>query len=197
MKSNAELLRLFKVLNDLSYEPDYDASVVNLIGTAVLVIAFESAANAYFFGQASNTGLVGGFFTAAMVSIANVVLGFLAGVWPFRQMNHVKKWRLIWATPLFALFLAVAVIFNLIVGHYREALVKDPDAIMLDIVPSAMNNLLGVRSFESIVLILIGLFIFGFAFYKGYKVWDTYPGYMSKHRALRDAETRLKDERAK
>jgi hypothetical protein len=86
-------------------------------------------------------------------------------------------------------------IFNLIVGHYREALVKDPDAIMLDIVPSAMNNLLGVRSFESIVLILIGLFIFGFAFYKGYKVWDTYPGYMSKHRALRDAETRLKDER--
>jgi hypothetical protein len=195
VESRAKGLRLFKVLNDLSFEPDYDPSAVNLIGTAVLVIAFESAANAYFFGQASNTGLVGGFFTAGMVSLANVVLGFLAGVWPFRQMNHVKKWRLIWAIPLLALFLATAVIFNLIVGHYREALVRDPDAIMLDIVPSAMNNLLGVRSFESIVLILIGLFIFGFAFYKGYKVWDTYPGYMSKHRALRDAQKRLKDER--
>jgi hypothetical protein len=57
------------------------------------------------------------------------------------------------------------------------------------------SNLFGVRSFESIVLILIGLFIFGFAFYKGYKVWDTYPGYMLKHRALRDAQKHLKDER--
>ena len=66
---------------------------------------------------------------------------------------------------------------------------------MLDIVPSAMNNLFGVRTVESIVLILIGLFIFGFAFYKGYKVWDTYPGYMLKHRALRDAQKNLKDER--
>jgi hypothetical protein len=43
-------LRRFKVLNELHYEPDYDASKVNLIGIAVLVVSLESAANAYFFG---------------------------------------------------------------------------------------------------------------------------------------------------
>jgi hypothetical protein len=188
-------LRLFKVLNDLNFEPDYQSSMANLTGTAVLIVSFESAANAYFFGQASESGLVGGFFTAGMVSVANVTLGFLAGVWPFRQMNHVKKWRLIWAIPLLTLFLAAAVIFNLIVGHYREALVHNPDVIMLDIVPIAMGNLFGIRSFESIVLILIGICIFGFSFYKGYKVWDTYPGYMSKHRAVRDAQEHLKEVR--
>src|SRR5262245_58136849 len=63
-------LRLFRVLNELNFEADYSSSAINLIGTAILVVAFESAANAYFFGQASNSGLVGGFFTAAMVSLA-------------------------------------------------------------------------------------------------------------------------------
>ena len=179
--------RRFRVLNEVNYEPNYDPSLVNLGGTAFLVIAIESAANAYFFGQASATGLAGGFFTAAMVSLVNVVFGFLTGLWVLRQFNHIKRWRLILAIPSLALLLPGAFVFNLIVGQYREALQKNPDALILETVPNALAHLLDIKSFESMILILLGLIIFSLSVAKGYRVWDPYPGYMSKHKALRIA----------
>ena len=195
LEKRAKDLRHFKVLNELSYEPNYDDSLARLVGTGILIIAAESAANAYFFGQASEAGLVGGFFTAGMISATNVGLGFITGVGLLRQLNHIKKWRLILAIPCLFVLAPLATVFNLIVGHYREALLKNPDALILDVLPTAMSNLFGIKSFESMILILLGLFIFGLSVYKGYKVWDTYPGYMSKHRAMRDAEDQLNQER--
>lgn len=194
VEKRAKDLRQFKVLNELKFEPEYNASFVDLIGTAILIAAIESAANAYFFGQASEAGIVGGFFTAGMVSLINVGLGFTTGLC-FRQLNHIKKWRMLFALPALFVLICFAVVFNLIVGHYREALIKNPDAIIIEIIPEAMSNLLGVRSFDSMILILLGLFIFAISAYKGYKVWDTYPGYMSKHKAVRDAEENLREQR--
>jgi hypothetical protein len=190
-------LRQFKIINDLTYEPSYDDSIINLVGTAIFIIACESAANAYFFGQASERGLAGGFFTAGMISLMNVTLGFITGLCALRQFNHVKKWRLILAIPALLFIFPAAVVFNLIVGHYREALIKNPDELILEIIPTAMSNLLDIRSFESIILVIVGLFIFCFSLYKGYSVWDTYPGYMSKHKSMKEAEHKLEDERAR
>jgi hypothetical protein len=51
-----------------------------------------------------------------------------------------------------------------------------------------------LKSLESIILVMFGFCIFCLAMYRGYKIWDRYPGYMSKHRARRDAEEQLQDE---
>jgi hypothetical protein len=187
-------LRQFKVINHLTYEPDYSDSKIELFGTGALIVAVESAANAYFFGQASEAGLAGGFFYAIMISLANVIMGFIAGALFLRQINHIQKWRMVIAMPPLVALISGAIVFNIIVGHYREALLKNPDEIMLDIVPTAMRNLFDVRSLESMILIMFGFCIFCLALYRGYKIWDKYPGYMSKHRARRDAEDQLLEE---
>jgi hypothetical protein len=187
-------LRQFKVLNDISYEPNYNDSSMNLIGTAALIIAVESAANSYFFGQASEAGLAGGFFTAGMISFLNVLVGFVSGALLLRQFNHLKKWRALVAAPPLAILTLGAIVFNVVVGHYREALLRNPDSLLIDIVPGALQNLAEIRSLESIILVVLGVSIFFFAMYEGYAVWDRYPGYMSKHKAWRDAEDNLKEE---
>jgi hypothetical protein len=187
-------LRQFKVINEITYEPDYSDSKIELFGTGALIIAIESAANAYFFGQASEAGLAGGFFYAIMISLVNVVFGFIAGALFLRQINHVQKWRMVIAMPPLIAMIVAAIVFNVIVGHYREALLKNPDEIMLDVVPNAMRNFLDLKSLESIILVMFGFCIFCLALYRGYKIWDRYPGYMSKHRARRDAEEQLQDE---
>jgi capsular polysaccharide biosynthesis protein len=192
VERRAKDLRQFKLLNDLSQEPKYNPSMTDLFGMAIFLIFSESAINAYFFGQASDAGLAGGFFTAAIISSINVAIGFLAGVWPLRQMTHVKRWRLLIAVPAFFLAVAGAATFNLIVGYYRDSLQKDPDQQLLDIVPAAMRHLGEIQSFESLVLVILGCLIFAASGYKGYTVWDTYPGYMSKHKALKKSEAELK-----
>lgn len=187
--------RQFRVVNELTYEPDYDDSMINLVGMGALIVTLESAANAYFFGEASDRGFAGGFFTAGMISLANVGVGFLTGLFLIRQFNHIQRWRLIFTLPLLTLIIPGAVAFNLIVGHYREALLKDPDAIILEIIPGAMAHLFDIRSLQSIILVLVGLVIFILSAQKGYKVCDPYPGYMSKHRKMKLAEDRLEEER--
>jgi hypothetical protein len=193
VETRSKDLRQFRLLNDRNYEADYNDSVVNLIGTSCLLVALESAGNAWFFGQASDTGLVGGFFTAAMISLFNVAGGFFVGAILLRQFHHVKKWRLILAAPVLAFMLPAAVMFNMLVGHYRERLMKDADSNMIDVVPVFLQNPLNVKTLDSILLIAFGLGIFFFAMIKGWTVWDKYPGYMSKDRAKRQAEEELKE----
>jgi hypothetical protein len=192
VERRAKDLRQFKLLNDLNQEPKYNPSMTDLFGMGICLVLVESAANAYFFGQASDAGLAGGFFTAGIVSLINVAIGFVAGVWPLRQMTHVKRWRLLIALPAFFLAVAGAAAFNLIVGYYRDALQRNPDQQLLDIIPAAIRHFGEIQSFESLVLVILGCLIFAISGYKGYTVWDTYPGYMSKHKALKKSEAELK-----
>lgn len=195
VERRAKDVRQFKLLNDLNREPSYTASKIDLIGTLIFFVMIESAINAYLFGQASDAGFAGGFITAGMVSLINVAMGFFLGVLPFRQANHVKKWRLLFAIPMIVVLIPAGAIFNLIVGYYRDALQQNPDQQLLDIVPAAMRHLGEVQSLESLVLIIAGILVFLLSGYKGYAVWDTYPGYMSKHEALKQAEAELKARR--
>ena len=128
--------RKFKVLNGLTSEPHYAESKSDVLWLMVAAIAFESAANAYFFGQASDAGIVGGYVTAVAVSFINVVLGFVTGAFALRYMHHVKRLWLLLTVPALLLLVPAAILLNLIIGHYREVLILDPDAIIVDIRPA-------------------------------------------------------------
>ncbi len=89
-----------------------------------LLIVFESAANAYFFGVSSDFGILGGLFQAAAVSLANVAVSyFIIGFWGLRHITAPFRYH--WPKKLMG-FLAIALgltaIFaiNLSAAHYRN-----------------------------------------------------------------------------
>jgi hypothetical protein len=77
------------------------------------------------------------------------------------------------------------------VAHYREALIHSPDNASIVAVDSLKNSILGINDAESWLLCVLGIVFFVFAFYKGIKSDDIYPGFGKKDRNLRDAETDL------
>lgn len=191
-KQAARQLRRFCLNNKIEYELPYKSSAWSWIGPLILAISLESAANATLFGQASDGGLLEGFGKAFMISALNVLVGFATGLLPFRYMNHVKKAHLLWAFPLFTASIVMAFIFNMVVGHFREALALNPDTAVTEALSRAKSALFAITTFESVVLIVIGLLVFLYSIYKGYTVWSTYPGYRTVHlrhaRALEDLD---------
>ncbi|MEL6825560.1 MAG: hypothetical protein AAFN91_04865 [Pseudomonadota bacterium] len=102
------------------------------LSVIALMIIFESAANAYFFAQASQFGLAGGIFQAAAVSIANVAVSFfIIGYWglrhismPFDTERPFSRRNLIVIMGLVAILvgLVLALLVNLSAAHYRVIL---------------------------------------------------------------------------
>jgi len=171
---------LFRRRNELEFEPEYPNTW--LVWTVMIVaIVVESAVNANFFGQASATGLLGGFMEAFMISLSNVAIGFILGCWPARYVGHRIRWHLFWALPVFVILIVWGIVFNRWVALYRDALVLDPEAVPADIITFDPGVLLAPMSFPSVMLMGVGLFVFGIAAFEGYRVFGAYPGYRSKH----------------
>ena len=80
---------------------------------------------------------------------------------------------------LFGLISAVVlgVIFNILVAHYRTALVHSPDNANEVAVQSFTNNMFYISEVDSWILFALGFIFFLAAAWKAYKFDDPYPGY--------------------
>ena len=133
-------------------------------------------------------GLLGGSLTALVISVLNVLPSFLVGLLVLRNLHHVRIWRRLVAT--LALFFSVGafVSFNLLVAHFRIALLVDPDNALAIAVPmfvAAPFNIVG--SFDAVSLCILGLFAGITAALDGYTLFDDrYPGYGRIDRRYRE-----------
>lgn len=167
----------FKRKHNLRREANYPQS--NWLSFAVLLSALvvETFLNGTFFVTGSDTRLVGGVTVALLVAAFNIGLGFLLGWWLLPYKNHAVQWQSLSALLCTAVLAWLPFLFNLLVGHYRQALVADPDSAARLAVHAFRGGVLRIDDVSSWLLFGVGMMFCLLAVYKGYHFNDPYPGY--------------------
>ena len=186
-------LNSFRETNKIGKRPAiYPPSIYFHLSIVVLLIFVEAVANSYFFAKGSDLGLLGGWFNAALVSVGNIVLSLpLAGFLFLRECNHKARARKIIGVVGFVGCLVVIAFLHLATAHYRELLIRNPNADLVSALAPAMNNPFGLHDFESFILIIIGVGISTVAIFEGYKLDDPYPGYGDVYRRWQRLDERM------
>ena len=192
-------------------------------GILVAMIVVETLVNGLFFGANMAGGLFGGTSYAVLVSLINVlVFGAIAAA-ALRSTRHRGQLRRLAGVLGLLLTMSAAVGWNLLVAHYREALASDyppeppaaaaaselaagdpsrcwaasgEEAADGEAVCLLLSQWFALNGFQSYMLLLIGLAMWGAATWKCGALTDPYPGYGAKERARRRAEEDLLDKRS-
>lgn len=159
-------------------------------------VAVEGVMNSYFFAEASDRGLLGGFTQAFLVSVANVGVAALGGALFLRMTNHKDLLKKIAGWLGFASVLSLLACLHLATAHYREELTRNPDfgeqgMTILPVLSNAWSNPFALQDFESFLLVCIGIVITVIAIWKGYTWDDPYPGYGKVHREWKKVDDRM------
>ena len=151
----------------------------------------EILLNASLLMDVNPFGLIGSTMQMTLISLVNVVFaGLVMGVL-LRQRNHVGITRKAIAWTGIVLLVAAVLVFNLAVGHFRnsmQASLNDPSADILAMGNDVLQRLLAspfdLASFQTILLVLLGVVCFGIGAWKWYRRDDPYPGYGDLERQL-------------
>lgn len=180
----------FRSRNQLKRPPDYShrRTALRYISACLVV---EAALNATLLMDVNPLGLLGSTIQMILIGAVNVMA---AG----GSMGALLRWRNHVSRPLksvcglgILLVLVFVVFFNLLVGHFRnsaQAALDDPAGNFLAVGNDALQRLLAapfdLASFQTILLVLLGVLCFGIGAMKWYQRDDAYPGYGKKHREL-------------
>jgi hypothetical protein len=186
-------LRKFRRENGISRDAIYPASRLRHLAFLAPILLLESVANAGFFALGSEVGWLGGWAVAASVSGINIVVGAMSGYFSFRWRHHPRRHMQRVATCGVALYAVVAVLFNLAVARFRDAAITTGATQAIS--PDQLMDLSQPLSVASIALFLIGLIASGLSCWKGYRADDPVPGHGDRHRRLREADEKLREER--
>jgi hypothetical protein len=181
-------LEFFRTESKLRRPAEYPSSKLWRWSLIVLMVLVESILNGYFFGKASDFGLLGGVLQAVIVSLVNVMLALIFSRTLLRWIWHVSPfWKALGTVSLF-LYIPATITFNLFVAHYREALGGDAaDQAAKIAVQTFANYPLLLQDFDSWMLVIIGIAFATVAAIDGYTMDDRYPNYGNVDRAYRAA----------
>lgn len=173
----------FKEKNGLDQTARYPENKAIYITVVVLLMVIETVFNGQFFAKGHDLGMVGGFFTAFIPSLLNVLLGLGIGNFALRLINNINaKKRVMGGLMLFCLVSIVAVM-NLAVAHYRSAMVgmvEDADQQALE---NFLSSPFSLGEVESWLLMLMGITFCTVATIDFWKMDDPYSGYGAISRA--------------
>lgn len=164
----------------------------------LLIVLIETIANGSLFQEGSTAGLVGGVREALFLTVLNVSLAGVLGLFVFRYIGHIQRPKriLAWITGGFTF--AAILFLNLLIAHYREAFVITQGAPDFRVVMNQISSSpLVMSDAKSWLLGALGLVANGIATYKFYNLKDRYPGYTEVARRRRKALETLKVEAAK
>lgn len=199
LKDNAQNrrsdLERFRKDNGLTREPVYKKSYLGTVATIMAFLVLETVLNSTLLAEASDLGLVGGIAQAMIISLINIVLGLSLGLILYPRTNQKNRsMSLIWTAALILGFSIIGV-FNLMVGHYREALIIDPDSSGIQAINNFASGMFSLSDIESIFLIAIGLIVASISYWKGSTQNDRFFGYTTYAKALDSAEEELEEEK--
>lgn len=156
------------------------------------LLLFETLVNSAIFAGISAQGLIGGWVTAVMISVVNILMGLVFGMLVVRYALFWDDWRRYALIGGGVFLILCAAFFNLYVAHFREvaeqALIANASGEIAlsrslapqfgDAWPHFLQNPLNLGTVLGVALFVIGLCIFGWATYEGYKGFtDPYPGF--------------------
>jgi hypothetical protein len=150
----------------------------------VALACVESIINGLFFATGSQTGFIGGITEALSLSVINMAIASVIGLFSLRYIRHVAMvWRITALLSLIVLAL-LAVAFNGLIAHYREAFQlmaetgsygASPD--FRGVLNSFLNDPFELRDAKSWLLGLIGVVMNCIAAWKFLSLNDPYPGF--------------------
>ena len=160
----------------------------------------EIVLNASLLMDVNPFGLVGSTMQMGLISLVNVVfLGLVMGVL-LRLRNHVAAWGKTVGWLGIVPVVSFVLCFNLAVGHYRnsmQATLDDQSADILamgnDVLQRLVDSPFDLASFQTALLVLLGVMCFGIGAWKWYQRDDAYPGYGRLERELKGKKDAYKE----
>ncbi|MDB4261197.1 hypothetical protein N9856_05715, partial [Porticoccaceae bacterium] len=154
-------------------------------------LVIETALNSSLLAEASDFGLFGGASQAIIISVINISIGLVVGMAAYPKTNHIDRIQSTLGYAYLVIGSASVLTFNLLIGHYREVLIKDPDDSGIAAVKQFSEGMFSLTEIESIFLVVIGLLVAGLSFWKGMTQNDRYPGYTALSKQREIARARL------
>jgi len=170
-------LNNFRLVNKLTKrEAYYPQSYILHFAWIFVFIFLEALVNAYFFGEASSLGLLGGIFIGFITSFFNVILSAISG-FILRYKNHVSYLKKMIGLTTFLSLLGIILFIHLFIAHYREVLSVNSNVEIGAVLKPLLETPFALHDMESIILISLGLLVTLFSIIKGMSFDDEYPGY--------------------
>jgi hypothetical protein len=191
-------LESFRQQNRLERMAHYPDSHLLHWGVISFIVLVESILNGIFLARGAELGLLGGVSQALVIAVINVGIGLTVGWFCLPQLVHRAWWRKVVGGLAGLLLVGLALTFNLVVAHYRNALGGPvPDEAMRTAWTSFVHDPLGVADVLSWLLFLLGVAFSIIALVDGWKMDDPYPGYgrlARKQQTLNDDYAATKSE---
>jgi hypothetical protein len=182
-------LAAFREKHDLSRLAAYPLSRHYQYGKMSVFVIAESVANGVMLARGNALGLVGGVGVACLLALLNVSLGFIFGWKVLRFVNHRRAVAKASACLAGLAYLALAVVINLSIAHYRQALgAPDPQDAERVAVATILTAPLALGELTGWFLLAIGLVLSLAACHEGYGMDDPYPGYGEVVRTVKQLE---------
>lgn len=176
-RKRTEELEAFRTQHGLVREAHDRRSRFYTYSALLALIALEALANARFFAQGMDSGLVGGFTEAGIMAAVNVFVAFCLGKYAVPYVNHRSIFARILGVLGFFAAIAIMCCVALGIAHYRDSLTAEainPAAAALE---AFQQHPLQLKDFFSWGLFAVSL-IFGLlALFDGLFSDDRYPGY--------------------
>ena len=153
----------FRTKHNLSHPADYPLSRLWNFAVILVILVVKSVLNGSFLARGLETGLIGGVIEAFVIAAINITFGFFLGNSVMRYLfhrNYLLRLLTLFEVPV---SFAIAVFFNLLVGHYRDALGgTDPAHASAAASDRFSTHPFSLAAFKSWVLFAIGtLFLIG------------------------------------
>jgi hypothetical protein len=186
----------FRVKHGLVRDAMYPEGSATLARYALLLVLIicEGAANAYFFSQGVESGIIGGFIGAALFAALNVVVAFVLGKFGVPFLFHQRV--LVKFVGLLGLALAIIciIVIGLSIAHFRDVLIADGSEPAKAAWLALKSAPFGLRDVNSWLLSCISVLFATFALFDGLLSDDRYPGYGRIDRRARAARNEYLDE---
>lgn len=152
-------------------------------GILAVLFLVETVINGALLARLDTGGFMGGIVMAVGISFTNLLVPCLLFAPWLRQLMHRRRGRKALGALGVSVFLALFLLFNLAVAHYREA----PSS---EAISNLFSDPFSLPEFASWLLFLIGFLFSVFALIDGLKMADPYPGY-GRLQAELDAKRKL------
>ncbi|MDJ1465969.1 hypothetical protein [Nitratireductor sp. GZWM139] len=146
-------------------------------GILVLVFLVESILNGFFLSKGNEQGILGGVTEALAFSFVNIGAALLLAYYGARGITHRSFLRKLIAAGAILVYVAGAIIINLLLAHYREVSGTFMSGAGLEAIKNMRADPFGLNDISSWMLFLVGLLFSVIAFIDGCLLSDPYFGY--------------------
>lgn len=160
----------------------------------LIMVVIETYFNGTYLAKGSSQGLIGGVIEAASFAILNIGFSVILTLYVIKQI--VRKgfvWKIAGLIGIIA-WLAVVLVINLGLAHYREVAATFAEGAGSDILVRIIENPLGLVELESWMLFAIGALFATVTLVDVITFSDIYPGYTKRRMRWDEEQEDYKDE---